>query len=102
MKFQFRFWTFLSISSFAACYPNDIRSPEPVWEVASGASNCDRACVGMTVLACPEGSPTERGTSCVAMCERLSASRVSSFKPDCAAKARSREQMRSCGVRCEE
>ena len=63
---------------------------------------CDRACVNLRALGCPEGTPVTGGDSCEDVCARSDLSGHFSIKPQCLADSGSVEQLRACGtVRCQ-
>lgn len=65
----------------------------------SGAT-CEQSCGVLAAHGCPEAATTRKGTTCVAMCERVMASGYATLPVECIAGQTSVSGVRSCGVRC--
>ena len=68
-------------------------APDP--DGAVPATVCERACSRLAALNCPESRPTERGLTCVQVCESTPAY---ALDPACVAEATTQAGLRACGV----
>ena len=87
--------TLILILAFAACCPSP---PDAVSRPKRGAGPAD-ACATLAAVSCPEGADP----LCVDVLERALAARLYEVRSiECLAGARSRAEVRSCGIaRCE-
>lgn len=91
----------------ASCRPSSMLAPTidatpDAYCVDAGAlSLCDRACLELAVLGCPESSGRpDGGESCGAFCERTEEAGIFSVHPACIADASTVGAARACGIRC--
>jgi len=65
-------------------------------------AGCPGFCANMALLGCSgEAALRDGGDECTALCERVRSEHLAPLDIDCAIRAHSREQARSCaGVRC--
>lgn len=68
----------------------------------TGVASCVAFCGAAADLDCPEGGTSPNGVSCVDVCERYHAAGYLRPYSECGAVATTVEQMRACGVACEE
>lgn len=82
------------------CTPKPAPAPDPAPTVfvppPPGQTPCEGACARLVALGCPEGQPTPKGATCVAVCQNAEDSGVLSLWPDCVSKAQSCEAARAC------
>jgi hypothetical protein len=64
-----------------------------------GVATCERACMHLSELGCPESRITPGGTTCPTACRR--ASQLVDMDLECVVSSRDRDEVRACGtVRC--
>lgn len=68
----------------------DDKSPEAL----GGATPCAKACANFAKLGCPESAKLPQGKTCVETCKSIAS--ISSFDPDCVARAKSVDAVRKC------
>ncbi len=76
----------------AGCPPTP--TPDPGPQPVPVGSACSRACDNLAALECPEG----RDPSCAATCQKVQDGRLTDFKPECLATAKTQAAAVECGT----
>lgn len=66
----------------------------------SDGGSCQAACASLSGAGCPEGLPTEAGTSCESFCDQAMDAGFVRLPLACVSAASSKDAIRACGVRC--
>lgn len=78
--------------AMAGCPPTPVPDPGP--QPVPVGSACSRACDNLASLECPEGLDS----SCAATCQKVQDGRLTDFKPECLAAAKTQAEASACGT----
>lgn len=84
----------LLVGLFTACQASEPQPPpRPPYRPNT---TCAEACTHLRALACPTGEPTDKGTTCEAVCADVNASGLARWPADCVVVARTCDEARGC------